>query len=438
VLTWGWGERGQLGHGEPKSIFEPKQVKLKLGTFQTATCLSVQAGHKSTFALLDCRKVLLWGSCGKTQRQLTPVEYNDPDDEIYFCKIMFKPVKLMTTWSKTMSICSFLMADLRYLPAGKSQSWLESVLKLAAKDMPAHDSTIFVTKDAPLNFSKDSQTKGPSSRLKPHASKLASTHTSIEDYTNDNKVDDSIQVLSMQAPPRHNFPEDQEFQMKENMPLNLDKPVVQITKLVEKETSFILYPEKVYTKRQNPRKDDYWAELASLSSNFQEKTLNKNPAYDMLYNERGPLVADSKIRRQEEPIITSFTRKIAQPVAKNTQKERPVKYDFISESESMSNYSGRQSSDQISGSFNSPIIPLKLKIEDFSQSSGHAGFETPSEAELKIAKLKEYKQKLDGIKVKVMALCQVPSSQRSKKEEDFLKRAREAIRTGNLDLVYPS
>lgn len=91
---------------------------------------------------MDCRKVVQWGSTGKVLRQLSPVEYADPEDEIYYCKTMFKPLKLLTTWSKTISICYFMMADLRFLPAGKSQQWLDNSLKLAAKQMPAHDSRL--------------------------------------------------------------------------------------------------------------------------------------------------------------------------------------------------------------------------------------------------------------------------------------------------------
>jgi alpha-tubulin suppressor-like RCC1 family protein len=146
VLTWGWGERGQLGHGTTVSTGDPTPVKIKILNIPSSSCISVQAGYRSTFALLDCRKVLHWGTTGKMIRQLTPIEYSDPDDEIYFSKNSFKPVKVMTTWSRTISICYFLMADMRYMPAGKSPQWLDNQLKLASKQLPAHDSKLTLTR----------------------------------------------------------------------------------------------------------------------------------------------------------------------------------------------------------------------------------------------------------------------------------------------------
>lgn len=56
VYTWGWGERGQLGHGEFGNELHPRIVRINVKTVQVA------AAHRSSIILTETRKILICGS----------------------------------------------------------------------------------------------------------------------------------------------------------------------------------------------------------------------------------------------------------------------------------------------------------------------------------------------------------------------------------------
>jgi hypothetical protein len=47
---------------------------------------------------------------------MQPIEYQDNgQDEIYYQKNDFKPIKIVTTWSKALSVTYVVLGDVRYL-----------------------------------------------------------------------------------------------------------------------------------------------------------------------------------------------------------------------------------------------------------------------------------------------------------------------------------
>ena len=123
VYTWGWGERGQLGHGNDLNIPFPKRL-----TFPKphVTCINVQAGYRASFCIMEGRKIFWWGSNGQIHKQMVPLEYtNETNDEIYYKKNDFRPFKINTTWSRTISVTYITVADCRRLMPKMKHSGVE-------------------------------------------------------------------------------------------------------------------------------------------------------------------------------------------------------------------------------------------------------------------------------------------------------------------------
>lgn len=116
IFTWGWGERGQLGHETDRNLPFPRKVLFKKNSGFSYHAFNVQAGYRSSYALLEGRRVFHWGTNGNIVKQLTPIEYSDKgQDEVYFKKTDFKPIKICTTWSKSLSTTYVVLGDVRYL-----------------------------------------------------------------------------------------------------------------------------------------------------------------------------------------------------------------------------------------------------------------------------------------------------------------------------------
>jgi hypothetical protein len=202
-----------------------------------------------------------------------------------------------------------------------------------------------------------------------------------------------------------------------------------------KEVSFIDYPKANPERSQAARSDDYWEGIASPEIRDFDTKVKKNPAFNMLYKQREALVADIAHPADDPSLDGIFHPEPSRPKA--IIKPKPVKpgHHFISESESMSNYSGRQSSHGGGASIGSPTVPLQLKVLSMSRQSDASDSQSLSQTSGKVAELREYKKKLEAVKAKVMALVQKPTALLSKQEEDFLRKAKVAIKSGNLDLL---
>jgi Alpha-tubulin suppressor and related RCC1 domain-containing proteins len=73
VYTWGWGERGQLGHGVLKNQLVPKLVET-LYPESKEKVLMIQAGYKHSIVLLETKKIMWWGSNSSINNQSLPIE----------------------------------------------------------------------------------------------------------------------------------------------------------------------------------------------------------------------------------------------------------------------------------------------------------------------------------------------------------------------------
>ena len=96
----------------------------------------MQAGARCSYALMDNRKLVLWGTNGSIKKQRVPIEYQSTEDEIYYLKNDFRPIKICTSWSRTVSLTYLLMADCRYLN-NKSPTDIEMILKRVSKEWEA-------------------------------------------------------------------------------------------------------------------------------------------------------------------------------------------------------------------------------------------------------------------------------------------------------------
>lgn len=75
AYTWGWGGKGQLGHGDFENLSKPKMVNLNQNGSK-AKVLQAQAGFKHSVVILDNKKLLWWGSNASLDCQPTPIEVN--------------------------------------------------------------------------------------------------------------------------------------------------------------------------------------------------------------------------------------------------------------------------------------------------------------------------------------------------------------------------
>lgn len=120
VFTWGWGERGQLGHENDRNLCFPMKVLFKNSGGYSYHALNIQAGFRCSYALLEERRLFTWGTNGKSCKVLIPTEYQDSgNDEIYFKKNDFRPLKICTAWSRSISITYMIVGDVRYLDTMK-------------------------------------------------------------------------------------------------------------------------------------------------------------------------------------------------------------------------------------------------------------------------------------------------------------------------------
>jgi len=74
VFTWGWGEKGQLGHGKFLNELSPRIVAFH-SVIKTKV-LQIQAGFKCSLVLLENKKILWWGTNGSINQVNVPKEIN--------------------------------------------------------------------------------------------------------------------------------------------------------------------------------------------------------------------------------------------------------------------------------------------------------------------------------------------------------------------------
>lgn len=71
VYTWGWGGRGQLGHGTLNSENFPRL--LNFATSMKNKAIQVQAAFRCSLILMEDKKIYWFGTSGSIKQQSLPV-----------------------------------------------------------------------------------------------------------------------------------------------------------------------------------------------------------------------------------------------------------------------------------------------------------------------------------------------------------------------------
>nr|BAI63634.1 myosin10 [Tetrahymena thermophila] len=111
VYTWGWGGRGQLGHGTTNNEIYPRILSFSnlAKDKQTPTlfkdkCLQVVAGHRCSMLLMESRKIYQFGSNSSLDHQSFPVEFNIRSKSDKLSQNFYEPIRIQSSWSKTLSL----------------------------------------------------------------------------------------------------------------------------------------------------------------------------------------------------------------------------------------------------------------------------------------------------------------------------------------------
>ena len=109
AYTWGLGVKGQLGQNNYNNLTIPAQVKIE-GTFSKV--YQVSAGFRSTFFLLENRKIYACGCNGTISMEKTPIMF-DIIDKVPEMSLEqnYSVVRIMNTWNKSFSIFYATIAD---------------------------------------------------------------------------------------------------------------------------------------------------------------------------------------------------------------------------------------------------------------------------------------------------------------------------------------
>ncbi|KAL4464464.1 hypothetical protein ABPG72_011752 [Tetrahymena utriculariae] len=137
IYTWGFGAKGQLGHENKQNEYYPRQMNLN-ANYSKQKIMQVQAGQKSSLVLFDNKKILWWGTNSRLKYQSSPAEVDFSQIHKTINNQDFYPVRIETTWSKSVSLTYIRMADTRTFDQGTQfkqklintliQKWQESYL----------------------------------------------------------------------------------------------------------------------------------------------------------------------------------------------------------------------------------------------------------------------------------------------------------------------
>ena len=126
VYTWGWGGKGQLGHGKLESESLPKLLLIERNAVKDRV-IQIAAGFSHTVLMIDNSRDLMWfGQCGHLAKpQLKPlfVKLSDHLPDFFtdsgtlllpsYQSVDYALVKITASWSRNMSATNVLIADLR-------------------------------------------------------------------------------------------------------------------------------------------------------------------------------------------------------------------------------------------------------------------------------------------------------------------------------------
>lgn len=116
VYTWGWNELGQLGHGDFDNKPSPEFVTV-LPPPSRAKVIQVSAGWRHSILMTENRRVFWFGTNSELREQCVPTEamISSKIPELFTTTTEFNVVKVQCSWSRTLSITSLVIADVRTL-----------------------------------------------------------------------------------------------------------------------------------------------------------------------------------------------------------------------------------------------------------------------------------------------------------------------------------
>lgn len=121
LFSWGYNKHGQLGTGGTVDQYLPKYLRIPHYVNNIFKVQSVQAGYSSSHILMEDNQVFFAGY--DTMKANDNVYFIPLDWKTKLVKsatdIPFKPVKIMTKWSKSVSVTYLVLADFR--DTGKSE-----------------------------------------------------------------------------------------------------------------------------------------------------------------------------------------------------------------------------------------------------------------------------------------------------------------------------
>ena len=116
VFAWGWGMYGQLGNGSVKDSPIPRQVDTSSFGNTRAKITQVQAGYRHSMIMTEGKKVYWMGTNGAIAKSSKPVEVDFSEKIPDFTNAVdFMPIKVHTTWSKSISLTYISFCDTRTL-----------------------------------------------------------------------------------------------------------------------------------------------------------------------------------------------------------------------------------------------------------------------------------------------------------------------------------
>jgi len=186
VYTWGWGASGQLGQGHFDSEISPRLLHIEKGK-QREKAVQIACGYSHSLVMVEpSREVFIFGTSGTVSQQARPqpLPQSEVMPDLFPNMHILNPllggqqvydyavVKINSSWSKSMSISTVVLADLRAVntiyPMQKVQN---AVLTLAQKWDPKDVNPPYIETIAGMFSGNVMKMSGQSGQPKPKKTK---------------------------------------------------------------------------------------------------------------------------------------------------------------------------------------------------------------------------------------------------------------------------
>ncbi|EAR87392.2 myosin (macronuclear) [Tetrahymena thermophila SB210] len=156
IFSWGNNRFGQLGVGDTKYRSNPQLIFVKSKSIDSINSfLQVRAGLRSSIVLTIDKRLAWWGTNSCLDHQVFPIELNLQDYKNDLNSKELIPIKLMSSWSKNLSLFYIIVADITYCYSQNKSVIIKSLQSLSQK---WEDQQIFPSADK--NIMKYIQIKG--------------------------------------------------------------------------------------------------------------------------------------------------------------------------------------------------------------------------------------------------------------------------------------